>query len=218
MSHKNNPPESWHNVDSGTLRDVDNWISSGHPTECKTRANSLLTNHDFKYLATTQKLVAHCIEQHGDGIQTIAKMCQYGFPHEPEKVGLTQSIQFGQARLVDEIIAKWSSLDLQNENVQAVALVANVIDEEHFGRLWKSIWKFYCEARWAQIRHSSQSLTIHFPFLRKVISLISRLIELHDLARNGPSLAGAVFKVAAFSPSRSSNAIDLIHHSSEDLF
>jgi hypothetical protein len=220
MSSLSNPPESWHKVDSGTLRDVDSWISSGHPGECDTRVNSLLTNHDFKYLTTAQKLVAHCVEHHGDGIQTIAKLCQHYFPIEPEKVGLTRSIQFNQARLVDEILAKWKSLDMQNENSQAVALVASSIDDVYFRRIWKSTWRFYCQARWKvrkQLCHRLQSSTIHFPLLSK-ISAISELIGLHDLARDKPVLAGALFRVAAFLPSRSSYATDLIDQSSEELF
>jgi len=116
------------------------WISVGHPQECVARSKSLLRTPSPKYVVTAQRLIAHCVEAHGEGFWILKEMCCHYFPHETEKVGLATAVQTNQTELVEEILAQWRSLNGQPGAAHAVSLVARYIDEPHFQRLWKAAW------------------------------------------------------------------------------
>jgi hypothetical protein len=133
-------PESWHHTDPDVLREVDAWISVGHPEACLTRSRSLLKTPSPKYMVTAQRLIAHCVEAHGEGFWILKEMCCHYFPHQAEKVGLATAVQANQTKLVQEILRQWSSLSDQPEAAYAVSLVAGYLDENHFQKLWKASW------------------------------------------------------------------------------
>ena len=133
-------PESWHHTDPETLREVDMWISFGHPQECLARSKSLLGAPSPKYAVTAQRLIAHCVEAHGEGFWILKEMYCHYFPHEPEKVGLATAVRANQTKLVEEILTQRRSLNGQPEAAYAASLVARYIDESHFQRLWKATW------------------------------------------------------------------------------
>ena len=133
-------PESWHHTDPEALRDVDVWISVGHPQECLTRSKSLLRAPSLKYAVTAQRLIAHCVEAHGEGFWILKEMYRHYFPHQPEEVGLATAVQANQTKLLEEILAQWRQLNGQPEATHAASLVAQYIDESHFQRLWQATW------------------------------------------------------------------------------
>ncbi len=133
-------PESWFRPDSTILEQVNKWIESGHPGNCTKRTGLLLSCRTHRYTVTTQKLVAHCIKEHGKGIELLCEMYRQGhFPLDEIEVGLADSIRTAQRRLCEEILDAGLASD-DDAYVHAVGLVARHLDVKHLSQVWNEIW------------------------------------------------------------------------------
>jgi hypothetical protein len=168
----NGVPESWHHTDEGTLARIDEWISLGHPDRCCPRLSHILSLTSPNYLVTAQRLTAHCVREHDEGVRALTDMYRHYFAVDPEKVSLADSVLANEMRLVDEVLVEWKSLG--KEGRHTVYLIARYAGEEQFARLWKAIWN---DGLAAENQQGTAAVFAASAFLRTRSSYSANLIE-----------------------------------------
>lgn len=120
-------PETWHETEPETVREVEAWIKEGHPELCHERLDAIVKQGEARYTTARALVLAHAIREHGEGLDTLADALETQWIHGESARPLQEAIRDHGARFADEILELWGTFSDSPARLTGLGMVLHAL-------------------------------------------------------------------------------------------